>query len=87
ITIGDVNTWDDLYIPGNTRTNSYRNARSADTADATWPAFNVMNQTSTVAAMESTTTYGNSAPNSSLSNLANANTGVGNATFYVAGTA
>ena len=87
ITIGDVNTWNDLYVPGNTRTNAYRAARPADVASSALPALNVMTQTGIIASMESTPNFGNSTPDATLSNLATANTGTGNATFYIAGLA
>jgi type IV pilus assembly protein PilY1 len=87
ITIGDANTHQDKYIPGNTRTGTGDTARSADAATAQWPAFNVMTETAKVAALESTSTYGNSAPVATLSNMSTANTGSSGGTFYMAGTA
>ncbi|MFZ6845988.1 pilus assembly protein [Undibacterium sp. RuTC16W] len=87
IVIGDANTWNDKYIPGNNRTDAYDTTRPADVADATWPDFNVVDQTNKVAVMESTSGYGNSAPVSGLSNIASADTGASGATFYMAGVA
>ncbi|MFZ6774462.1 pilus assembly protein [Undibacterium sp. SXout7W] len=87
ITIGDANTHQDKYIPGNTRTGTGDVARPADTASTQWPAFDVMAQTAKVASMESTTTYGNAAPVASLANMSTADTGSSGGTFYMVGAA
>jgi type IV pilus assembly protein PilY1 len=87
ITIGDANTHQDKYIPGNNRTGTGDTARAADTATSQWPAFNVMTQTAKVAALESTSTYGNSAPVAALAAMDTANTGSNGGTFYMAGAA
>lgn len=87
IVIGDANTHQDTYIPGGTLNGNGRGLRSADVASAQWPAFDVKAQTALVAAMESSSSSGNSAPAASLANMATAYTGASNGTFYMAGAA
>lgn len=87
IVIGDANTHQDTYIPGGTLTGASRSKRAADTATTQWPAFNVATQTGLVAALESSSSSGNSAPATSLANMATAYTGSSSGTFYMAGTA
>jgi len=87
IVIGDANTHQDTYIPGSTLTGASRSTRAADTATTQWPTFDVKAQTAKVAALESTSSSGNSAPATSLANMATAYTGSSNGTFYMVGAA
>ncbi|MBS1169429.1 MAG: pilus assembly protein PilY [Burkholderiaceae bacterium] len=84
--IGDVNTWDDNYIPGSSARGNDA-ARAADTATTQWPALNAVTQTQKVGQMESSSTYGNSAPRTNLANLETLNTGASNSNYYMAGLA
>lgn len=92
LSIADINTHWDRYVPGNTRT-TYISGGKAVTANDPVRAieadgFDVMAWTRKVADMESTTTYGNSKPNSSLANMSTADTGSsGHGTYYMAGVA
>lgn len=87
VSIADANTHRDKYIPGNTRANSGDIGRSADLATSTLPAFDVMQATASVAAMESSSAFGNPKPDATLNNLSQANTGADAGTFYMAGIA
>lgn len=90
VTIGDVNTHYDRYIPGNNRTDYLDEARSADVATSTLPALDVMAWSKKVGNMEADagSTYGNSAPRTGLANLDTLNTGSSShGTYYMAGLA
>ena len=87
IAIGDANTHQDTFIPGGTLAGAGRGLRPADAATSQWPAFDAKAQTALVAAMESSSSSGNSAPVASLANMASAYTGSSGATFYMVGTA
>lgn len=91
VTIGDVNTHYDRYIPGNTRSMNGDVARSADSLVAgVTPALNVMTQSKKVGDMEADAggTFGNSLPRTGLANLDTLDTGAGgHGTYYMAGLA
>lgn len=90
VTIGDVNTHYDRYIPGNTRTDYLDATRAADVATSTLPALDVMTWSKKVGDREAdaSSTYGNSAPRTGLANLDTLNTGSGShGTYYMAGLA
>lgn len=88
VTIGDVNTHQDAYIPGSPARNADA-ARTAETATTTTPAFNALTWTKLVSDMEvdASSTYGNLAKRSGLSALDTKNTGAGTGTYYMAGMA
>jgi type IV pilus assembly protein PilY1 len=90
VTIGDVNTHQDSYIPGSPAHNADV-ARAADTiVTGKTPAFDVRTWTRLVSDMEvdATGSYGNLAKRSNLANLDNiSNTGAGTGTYYMAGLA
>lgn len=88
VTIGDVNTHQDAYMPGSPARNADA-ARAAETATTTTPAFNALTWTRLVSDMEvdATGTYGNLAKRSNLTSLDTVNTGAGTGTYYMAGVA
>jgi type IV pilus assembly protein PilY1 len=88
LTIGDVNTHQDAYIPGSPARNADV-ARAAEAATITNPAFDVLTWTQKVSAMEVDAggTFGNLAPRSNLTALDTKNTGAGTGTYYMAGMA
>lgn len=88
VTIGDVNTHQDAYIPGSPARNADV-ARAAETATTTTPAFDALTWTRLVSAMEvdAASTYGNLAKRSNLTSLDTVNTGAGTGTYYMAGVA
>jgi type IV pilus assembly protein PilY1 len=97
VSIADVNTHWDRYIPGNDRT-TYNNgtkandaARAADTVvTAKTPGFDVKSWTALVGDMEAdgAAKYANPAPRANLVNLQNIDTGSGgHGTHYMAGLA
>jgi len=86
LTIGDINTHQDHYIPGNSITGQGDPARAADT----WSGFNVMDWTNKVGALETNTpAAGNANPlSSSFTNLGSKNHPTSNwSTYYIAGIA
>ncbi|MGV8900585.1 MAG: pilus assembly protein [Burkholderiaceae bacterium] len=86
LTIADIGTHSDRYIPGNTITNSNDAARLVDSLVANrTPVFDVMDWTKQVGAME-TAGAGNSATRSGLANLQTANSS-GGSSYYIAGAA
>nr|WP_274381722.1 hypothetical protein [Noviherbaspirillum saxi] len=99
LSIADVNTHWDRYIPGNTRTkygssqtenDAHDAARTIESADEAAPALNVVDWTRKVGEMESDTSgkYGNPAKNDNLSSLEAKDTGAsGHGTYYMAGLA
>ncbi len=98
LTIADINTHWDRYIPGNTRTTYVSGGKNVTANDPVRGAdsmtkyknysFDVMQWTKTVADMESSSTSGNSNPDSTLANLATADTGSSShGTYYMAGIA
>ena len=97
LTIADVNTHWDRYIPGNNRTTygagspAYDKARAVEPAEAgKTPALDVTTWTQKVGAMESDPggTYTNPLKNSSLTNLDTRDSGAGgHGTYYMAGLA
>ncbi|MGB6055865.1 MAG: PilC/PilY family type IV pilus protein [Burkholderiaceae bacterium] len=89
VTIGDVNTHRDAYIPGSPGRGS-DGARAADTVDAgKTPAFNVVTWTKKVSEMEvdSGGTFGNLARRSNLTDLDTKNGGSTDGTYFMAGMA
>jgi type IV pilus assembly protein PilY1 len=92
LSIADINTHWDRYVPGNTRT-TYRSGNSTPSAnDAARgieaDGFDVMAWTQKIADLESNGSLGNSKPNSALAALGTADTGSGgHGTYYMAGIA
>jgi type IV pilus assembly protein PilY1 len=90
VTIGDVNTHQDSYIPGSAAHNADV-ARSADTmVTGKTPALDIRPWTKLVSDMEVDAggTYGNLAKRTNLTNLDTiSNTGAGTGTYYMAGLA
>lgn len=98
LAIADINTHWDRYIPGNTRTTYLSGGKQVSANDSARPAdaiskyskysFDVTTWTQAVADLESLGTSGNSRPDTSLANLAGADTGSsGHGTYYMAGVA
>lgn len=96
VTIADVNTHWDRYIPGNQRTtygggaNANDPVRAADVATAETPAFDIKPWTRKVGEMEvdANGVYTNPAPRTNLANLDMQDTGAGgHGTYYMAGLA
>lgn len=98
VSIADVNTHWDRYIPGNNRTtfgtngaNAYDNARFAESAvDGKFPALDILKWTQAVGDMEIDVagTFKNPAKNSNLSGLEAKDTGAsGHGTYYMSGLA
>ncbi|HJW57916.1 MAG TPA: PilC/PilY family type IV pilus protein, partial [Burkholderiaceae bacterium] len=91
VTIADVNTHYDRYIPGNTRTNYTDTARTADALVANvTPALDVMTWTKKVGDMEADASgiYGNPSPRTNLAGLETIDTGSGgHGTYYMSGLA
>ncbi|WP_341247932.1 pilus assembly protein [Cupriavidus pauculus] len=86
LTIGDINTHQDHYIPGNGIANQGDPARAADS----WSNFNVVDWTNKVGALETNTpAAGNANPlDSSFTNLGTKNHPTSsNSTYYMAGIA
>lgn len=86
LTIGDINTHQDHYIPGNSVSNQGDPARATDT----WSNFNVVDWTNKVGALETNTpAAGNSNPlDSSFTALGTKNHPTSNwSTYYMAGVA
>jgi type IV pilus assembly protein PilY1 len=90
VTIGDVNTHQDSYIPGSPAHNADV-ARGADSVvSGKTPALDVRTWTKLVSDMEvdAAGTYGNQAKRANLTNLDTiSNTGAGTGTYYMAGLA
>jgi type IV pilus assembly protein PilY1 len=98
VAIGDVNTWNDKYYPGNTRTDSNDSARTASAA-ANEPDF--MWWTKVVGAFESNNTgisyvdgkgvtrsvSNHNTPNTDRWGMENQTIGAGGASYYMAGAA
>lgn len=83
LTIADINTHWDRYVPGNTRTYT-ESTRSVESFDN----FDVMAWTKKVGDLESQSAGGNPNPDSGLASLQNLDTGSGgHGTYYMAGTA
>lgn len=94
VTIADVNTHWDRYIPGNTRTkfgnseDAHDAVRPVNPSANTGPEPDVMVWTERVGKMESDGAYFNPQPNGMLTNLHNRDTGSsGHGTYYMAGLA
>ncbi|WP_439685715.1 pilus assembly protein [Cupriavidus oxalaticus] len=98
LAIADINTHWDRYVPGNNRTTYLSGGKQVSANDGARAAdamskysgysFDVMQWTKKVADLESSGSSGNSRPDSSLANLATADTGSGgHGTYYMAGTA
>lgn len=95
VSIADVNTHWDRYIPGNNRTtygsgsNAHDNVRAADTeVVGKTPALDVKDWTQKVGEMEGSSAYTNPASNANLNNLQAKDTGAaGHGTYYMAGLA
>lgn len=97
LSIADVNTHWDRYIPGNQRTTYGSNQAANDSARAVeaavtgkTPALDVRTWTRTVGEMEADAggTYGNPAPRPALAGLENIDTGsASHGTYYMAGLA
>lgn len=98
VSIADVNTHWDRYVPGNSRTtygasnaDAYDPIRSADNAvSGKWPAFDVQKWTRTVGDMEADTAgmFANPAKNPNLANIEMKDSGAGgHGTYYMAGLA
>lgn len=86
LTIGDINTHQDHYIPGNSITSQGDPARAVDS----WSNFNVVDWTNKVGALETNTPpAGNSTPlDSSFTSLGTKNHPTSNwSTYYMAGVA
>lgn len=86
MTIGDINTHQDHYIPGNAISNQGDPARATDT----WSKFNVVDWTNKVGALETNTpAAGNSKPlDSSFTSLGTKNHPTSsNSSYYMAGVA
>lgn len=98
LTIADINTHWDRYIPGNTRTTYVSGGKAVSANDPARAAdtmtkyrdysFDVTKWTQAVADMESAGKSGNANPDTALANLATADTGsAGHGTYYMAGIA
>ncbi len=96
LTIADVNTHWDRYIPGNDRTtfgageDAHDGARAAEAADDGTPELNVKDWTRKVGEMEvdKSGDYANASPNPALADLDEQDTGSsGHGTYYMAGLA